>query len=87
MGALQLRKEITSKLAKVDMTVLRAIDAMLDVYTKDIDNCQLYEPDGTPVDMDSFGKQLQDSIEEADAGNIVTQSELNKTVETWLSQE
>lgn len=74
MDALQLREEITSKLEKVDLTVLRAIDAMLDVYTDEEDmlfekDTLGYETDGTPIKTDSFLKTADHIVGDMEAGN------------------
>lgn len=100
MVATQIKEEIVDKLEKVDLTVLRAINALLDVHTEAslpeeeeesyVDSLEGenpivgYEIDGTPISLDEMKKQLEASRQEYIDGNSRTVEEVFKEKMEWI---
>ncbi len=96
----EVKEEIVGKLDQVDLTVLRAINALLDVHTEnkastvekslvetlpDSNPIVGYEVDGTSVRLDQFEEEAAKSAAEIRKGEGTPADEVHEKVEKWLT--
>jgi len=96
----EVKEEIVGKLDQVDLTVLRAINALLDVHTEnktsDVEKSLVetlsgnnpivgYEVDGTSVKLDQFEEEAEKSAAEIRNGKGIAADEVHEKVEKWLT--
>lgn len=84
----QMQRDIIEEVKLLDSKTLRLVHSMMKAHAIErdlVDADQLYNPDGTPIDMDVFHEELQESLEAARRGEFVTLEDFKKETEEWLS--
>ncbi len=81
METAELRKKVRSYIDKTDERFLRMVDAM----RKEYEGSEVvgYEVDGSPIMQEDLKKRVRAASERAEAGNYITQEEVEKEMEGW----
>lgn len=81
MGTAELRKGVRSYIDKADERFLRMVDAMRREYEgSDIVG---YTVDGNPITQEDLKKRVRAASERAEAGDYITQEEVEREMEGW----
>ncbi|RLD58391.1 MAG: hypothetical protein DRI97_03300 [Bacteroidetes bacterium] len=81
METSELRKKVRSYIDKTDERFLRMVDAM----RKEYEGSEVvgYEVNGTPITPEDLKKRVRAASERAEAGDYITQEEVEKEMEGW----
>lgn len=85
----EMRREVIATVARVDKSFLRVVHSTLSTYAEEQleedDLTVICEPDGTPVDVEVFEKEMQQSIDDARKGDKISIEDYKKKTEAWLN--
>ena len=79
MGITELRKEVQSYIDKADDRFLKMVHALAKSYEDEED----YILPGPPMDIETYRRRINEARAQIDAGEYITQEELEKEMEKW----
>ena len=81
MGTAELRKEAHRFIDRANDKDLKKVLALDKENEKTV--IVGYEPDGTPITQEDLKKRVRAASERAEAGDYITQEEVEKEIEGW----
>ena len=79
MGTEELRKKVHSYIDRADDRFLKMVNALAKSYEDEED----YTLPGPPMDLETYRRRINEARAQIDAGEYITQEELEKEMEKW----
>lgn len=80
MGTAEIRKEVQNYIANADIRFLEKVQALAKSYEADEED---YTLPGPPMDVETYRRRITEARAQIDAGEYITQEELEKEMEQW----
>lgn len=80
MGIVEIRNKLHSYIDKADDRFLKMVQALAKSYEEDYED---YTLPGPPMDVDTYRNRIKEASARVNAGDYITQEDLEKEMEQW----
>lgn len=80
METVEIRNELHRYIDKADERFLKMVQALARSYEEDFED---YTLPGPPMDVDTYRNRIHEASARVDAGDYITQEDLEKEMDQW----